>query len=220
RRKARHHHVEAVCAGHPAHRVPDGRAQVGHDALADAARELGGEGGDQERRATVRAHEARFADGADRDDLAYVGLPLRDGLQRVEHSLEALVGPAHGAVDHDGDVIGEGAGEGLLEEVGGAGRLGGFVAPAPQCEHMLDAAGGVRVRRPAPRAPSADDTAAAAHRPGPLSETTAVQAARLPAPAPPGASVAPSNLSYAELLARSEMRRRIRASAGLTYLNE
>src|SRR3989454_7808104 len=36
----------------------------------------------------------------------------RDGLQRVEHSLEALVGPAHGAVDHDGDVIGEGAGEG------------------------------------------------------------------------------------------------------------
>jgi len=88
------------------------------------------------------------------------------------------------------------------------------------CAVLWDAFGGVRVRRPAPRAPSADDTAAAAHRPGPLSETTAVQAARLPAPAPPGASVAPSNLSYAELLARSEMRRRIRASAGLTYLNE
>src|SRR5438132_5715689 len=86
------------------------------------------------------------------------------------------------------------------------------------CAVLWDAFGGVRVRRPAPRAPSADDTAAAAHRPGPLPETTAVQAARLPAP--PGAAVAPSNLSYAELLARSEMRRRIRASAGLTYLNE
>src|SRR6058998_331724 len=65
------------------------------------------------------------------------------------------------------------------------------------CAVLWDAFGGVRVRRPAPRAPSADDTAAAAHRPGPLSETTAVQAARLPAPAPPGAAVAPSNLSYA-----------------------
>ena len=88
------------------------------------------------------------------------------------------------------------------------------------CAVLWDAFGGVRVRRPAPRASSADDTAAAAHRPGPLSETTSVQAARLSAPAPPGVAVAPSNLSYAELLARSEMRRRIRASAGLTYLNE
>src|SRR5437899_12866342 len=88
------------------------------------------------------------------------------------------------------------------------------------CAVLWDAFGGVRVRRPAPRAPSAGDTAAAAHRPGPLSETTSVQAARLPAPAPPGVAVAPSNLSYAELLARSGMRRRIRASAGLTYLNE
>src|SRR2546426_6632396 len=88
------------------------------------------------------------------------------------------------------------------------------------CAVLWDAFGGVRVRRPAPRAPSAGDTAAAAHRPGPLSETTAVQAARLPAPAPPRASVAPSNLSYAELLAPSEMRRRIRASPRLTFLNE
>src|SRR5437773_7238236 len=88
------------------------------------------------------------------------------------------------------------------------------------CAVLWDAFGGVRVRRPAPRAPSADDTAAAAHRPGPLSETTAVQAARLPAPAPPGASVAPSNLSYAELPARSATRRRLRPRAGLTYLNE
>jgi len=89
------------------------------------------------------------------------------------------------------------------------------------CAVLWDAFGGVRVRRPAPRAPSADDTAS--HRPGPLSETTAVQAARGPAPAapaPPGTAVAPSSLSYADLLARSEMRRRIRASAGLTYLNE
>ena len=55
-----------------------------------------------------------------------------------------------------------------------------------------------------------------------------MQGARVPAPVPPapgapgapGTVVAPSNVSYAELLARSETRRRIRASAGLTYLNE
>ncbi len=94
------------------------------------------------------------------------------------------------------------------------------------CAVLWDAFGGVRVRRLAPRAPSADDTASATRRPGPLSETTAVRAARAPAPAPPappappGTAAAPSSLSYADLLARSEMRRRIRASAGLTYLNE
>jgi len=96
------------------------------------------------------------------------------------------------------------------------------------CAMLWDAFGGVRARRPAPRALSAVDTASASHRPGPLSETTAVQGARVPAlvpPAPgapgaPGTVVAPSNVSYAELLARSETRRRIRASAGLTYLNE
>src|SRR5437899_7747195 len=89
------------------------------------------------------------------------------------------------------------------------------------CAMLWDAFG--RARRPAPRALSAVDTASASHRPGPLSETTAVQGARVPAPVPPGAPgtvVAPSNVSYAELLARSETRRRIRASAGLTYLNE
>jgi len=94
------------------------------------------------------------------------------------------------------------------------------------CAMLWDAFGGVRARRPAPRALSAVDTASASHRPRPLSETTAVQGARVPAPVPPappgapGTVVAPSNVSYAELLARSETRRRIRASAGLTYLNE
>ena len=91
------------------------------------------------------------------------------------------------------------------------------------CAVLWDAFGGVRVRRPAPRAPSVDDTASASHRPGPLSETTVVLAARAPAAAPPaspGTTVAPSSLSYADLLARSETRRRIRASAGLTYLNQ
>ena len=91
------------------------------------------------------------------------------------------------------------------------------------CAMLWDAFGRVRARRPAPRALSAVDTASASHRPGPLSETTAVQGARVPAPVPPGAPgtvVAPSNVSYAELLARSETRRRIRASTGLTYLNE
>src|SRR5216117_1536285 len=89
------------------------------------------------------------------------------------------------------------------------------------CAMLWDAFGRVRARRPAPRALSAVDTASASHRPGPLSETTAVQGARVPAPVPPpprapgapGTVVAPSNVSYAELLARSETRRRIRASA-------
>src|SRR3989441_2922338 len=94
------------------------------------------------------------------------------------------------------------------------------------CAMLWDAFGRVRARRPAPRALSAVDTASASHRPRPLSETTAGQGARVPAPRPPrppgapGTVVAPSNVSYAELLARSETRRRIRASAGLTYLNE
>src|SRR5256885_17111791 len=74
------------------------------------------------------------------------------------------------------------------------------------CAVLWDAFGGVRVRRPAPRAPSAGDTAAAAHRPGPLSETTAVQAARLPAPPPPSPRVAPAHPSYPQLPARSAIR--------------
>src|SRR2546422_3157052 len=87
------------------------------------------------------------------------------------------------------------------------------------CAVLWDAFGGARARRPAPRVPSPVDTVSAPHRAGPLSETTAVQAVRVPASAP-GTAVAPSTLSYADLRARSEMRRRIRASAGLTYLNE
>src|SRR5438445_11651 len=62
-------------------------------------------------------------------------------------------------------VIGEGAGEGLLEEVGGAGRLGGFVAPAPQCEHLLDAAGSRREEQ-RERRPCRDDPAAPADEEG------------------------------------------------------
>src|SRR5439155_9753230 len=53
------------------------------------------------------------------------------------------------------------------------------------CAMLWDAFGGVRARRPAPRALSAVDTASASHRPRPLSETTAVQGARVPAPVPP-----------------------------------
>src|SRR5437879_13205118 len=53
------------------------------------------------------------------------------------------------------------------------------------CAMLWDAFGGVRARRPVPRALSAVDTASASHRPRPLSETTAVQGARVPAPLPP-----------------------------------
>src|SRR2546425_11939769 len=59
------------------------------------------------------------------------------------------------------------------------------------CAMLWDAFGGVRARRPAPRALSAVDTASASHRPGPLSETTAVQGARVPAPVP-GAPAPPA----------------------------
>src|SRR5437867_12670385 len=96
------------------------------------------------------------------------------------------------------------------------------------CAMLWDAFGRVRARRPAPRALSAVDTASASHRPGPLSETTAVQGARVPAPVPPAPAapgaprtvVAPSHVPYAELLAPFETRRRIPASAGRTYPNE
>src|SRR3989441_11549449 len=94
------------------------------------------------------------------------------------------------------------------------------------CAMLWDAFGRVRARRPAPRALSAVDTASASHRPRPLSETTAVQGARVPAPVPPppprapGTVVAPSNVSYAAPLAPSATRRRIRARAGLPYLHE
>src|SRR5437899_10654670 len=59
------------------------------------------------------------------------------------------------------------------------------------CAMLWDAFGGVRARRPAPRALSAVDTASASHRPRPLSETTAVQGARVPAPVPPAPPPAP-----------------------------
>jgi hypothetical protein len=77
---------------------------------------------------------------------------------------------------------------------------------------------GASAGRRAPPAPVAADTSRSG---SPEPRTTAAQAARVPAPGPaPGVTAAPSNLSYAELLARSEIRRRIRASAALTYLND
>src|SRR5207245_4936190 len=62
------------------------------------------------------------------------------------------------------------------------------------CAMLWDAFGGVRARRPVPRALSAVDTASASHRPRPLSETTAVQGARVPAPVPPPPPRAPRPL--------------------------
>jgi hypothetical protein len=80
------------------------------------------------------------------------------------------------------------------------------------------------VRPPRPRSPTTPDSQAESvvvNRSGP--RDSAVRAA--PAPAPPAPSAAPGNggsngLSYMVLLARSETRRRIRASAGLTYLSD
>jgi hypothetical protein len=51
-------------------------------------------------------------------------------------------------------------------------------------------------------------------------DTTVSQGGQSPAPFAPPVSAGTSGPSYMELLARSETRRRIRASAGYTYLNE
>ena len=81
-------------------------------------------------------------------------------------------------------------------------------------------------RRP-PRAASVDSTSVVAVRadtavapargPG---DTTVSRGGQSPAPLAPPVSAGTSGPSYMELLARSETRRRIRASAGYTYLNE
>src|SRR5881296_552696 len=63
----------------------------------------------------------------------------------------------------------------------------------------------------------ADTTRAA---PGGASDTTVTRGGQSPAPPAPPLSADASGPSYMVLLARSETRRRIRASAGYTYLNE
>jgi len=63
----------------------------------------------------------------------------------------------------------------------------------------------------------ADTAVAPARGPG---DTTVSRGGQSPAPLAPPVSAGTSGPSYMELLARSETRRRIRASAGYTYLNE
>src|SRR2546426_11830694 len=93
------------------------------------------------------------------------------------------------------------------------------------CAMLWDAFGGVRARRPAPRALSAVDTASASHRPRPLSETTAVQGARVPAPVPPPPprppppARPPPQAPYASLLPPSGTRRLPRAPRAPTPLH-
>jgi predicted Zn-dependent protease len=87
------------------------------------------------------------------------------------------------------------------------------------CAVLWDLVRGASAGRRGPPAPvtHADTSRSGSPQPG----TTAAQAARVPTPGPaPGVTAAPSGLSYAELLARSEIRRRIRSSVALTYLNE
>src|SRR5436189_5515354 len=83
-------------------------------------------------------------------------------------------------------------------------------------------------RRPARADPPADsatlvavhaDTTPAAPSSG-AKDTTVTRGGQSPAPSAPPLSADGSGPSYMELLARSETRRRIRASAGYTYLNE
>src|SRR5437867_82991 len=80
------------------------------------------------------------------------------GRRGVAESREERVGRAHGAVEDAGDVMGGGAGEGLLAAVGRAGRLAGCVAPARRCRGLRYTAGsrrgGQRRRCPRRDAPS------------------------------------------------------------------
>ncbi len=80
---------------------------------------------------------------------------------------------------------------------------------------MWDAFGRPHARRPPtpplPTATPVPDTVPA--RPLARAETVPMQASQ-------GAAVQPSGPGYLELLGRSETRRRIRASAGITYLND
>src|SRR5881398_2219131 len=82
-------------------------------------------------------------------------------------------------------------------------------------------------RRPARAGGAVDSTTLVTVRadttratPGGASDTTVTRGGQSPAPTAPPLSADASGPSYMELLARSETRRRIRASAGYTYLNE
>jgi len=70
--------------------------------------------------------------------------------------------------------------------------------------------------RPAPRPLPPPEPEVVVTRTSPPEGSSSSQGTAAPAPSPP----APGQPSYMELLARSETRRRIRASAGSTYLNE
>src|SRR5205823_13928348 len=84
--------------------------------------------------------EARLADGADGDHLAHVAAALDRGREGVEHGREPRVGPAYGTVHHDPYVVGERCPKRLLQEVGGAGRLGRLARASAEGEDLLDTA--------------------------------------------------------------------------------
>src|SRR5207249_2417071 len=78
------------------------------------------------------------------------------------------------------------------------------------------------VLAPAESSAAARDSAARAASPAPATASASATAAPPPPPPPPTAGPGgdAGGPSYMVLLARSEIRRRIRASAGLTYLND
>ncbi len=141
RREPGHHHLEPVRAGDPCQPFPDRGAQVGDEAGAQIVRGLGRERGNEERRAPILTDEARLADRAGRDHFPHVGAALDGGLERVEHGLEAGVGPADRTVHDDRHVVGEGGRKRLLQELGRPVRFGGLATTAPEREHLLDVAG-------------------------------------------------------------------------------
>src|ERR1051325_6352834 len=88
--------------------------------------------------AARRAHEARLADRADGDHLAHVAAPLDRSREGVEHGGEPRVGPADGTVHDDPDIVRERCPKRLLEQLGGAARLGGLARAPAQREDLLD----------------------------------------------------------------------------------
>ncbi len=161
RRVAGDLHVEAHRVRHAIERAVHGVAQVGDERLGDVGGAVGGEGGDQKRRAVVARDEGRVAQSLGGDHLADVGLAPHRGAERVEHGGEGGRRVAHRPVHHDGDVVGERTGEGVPQEVGGAGRLGLLLERAAYRETALDM-GGPRREQHGEGRPCRDDRSAPA----------------------------------------------------------
>ncbi len=161
RRVAGDLHVEAVGVRQPFQRALHRLAQIRDDGPVHIDRTRRCQGRDQEGGLAVRTNERRFADGADGDDLADVGLARECRRDRVEHVGETRIGVAHGAVHHDRHIFGDGIGKRFADELGGASGLGRLGIHAANREDALHVRG-LRHEQQREHCPRADDPAAPA----------------------------------------------------------